>query len=383
MGSVLLTAEPFGFGPAAKICTVARALLARPEIERVSVLGRGTVAELAELDQLPVIRYGLQGSGRVLIEALSSHDVVFSAMNFEVDLAVKHVGTPAIYLDTLFWLWEDDFWSEAAPTRYLCQNFPGVEQAIERWDAPFKSRMEVIGPVVDLRGLSQDREDDILLVSLGGFRSDFIHIGDNTDFPRAVLSRLLPAIRAHSKLPILVVSSAPVVASLAAQSWTVEDLRFTTLAQPRYLEQLARCKALFTTCGIEGAYEAFAYDTPVFFLPAVQHSHFHQHRILREAGAAAHGYEWRELLERGLEGLEPNPRAQVEHVLRVARAEGGTEAFAEGLRSAVSGFFTALLDPTPQLAAQAQFFASLGSDGVETCVARILAQVASGGAPRE
>lgn len=356
---VALTAEPYAFGPSSKMLVVARHCLDECDI---TVVGRGIVAEFARMNGLTTQEYS--SSAHVSPKAFAEFDLVVNVMNFELSDVIKEAGVPSLYIDTLFWYWATDMWAASQPDLYLCQAFPGTDDAIEKSIGSSTGKLKTVGPLVDLSFLNSapDESPRNVLVNLGGLESDKVSIGNDSNYPTLVLDRLLPAIRRVSNHRIVVATRSGVARKLEARydrRWP--DVHFEALPQAEFLRTLSRTDYLLTTPGLESVLESFSYDVPTFFLPPSHVSPYRQMTKYKAAGVAQHRLDWAGVDELDLPATEDPDECNRMLFAHMERADV-LEALADDVDTRLSAFVSATAPSL--LAPQRAFLDSLGGNGV-------------------
>ena len=358
--SVLLTAEPYAFGPSSKMITIAKAIRGHC---RVTILGRDIVHDYAAANGFSCEAYTLLDLDRQ-VPLLSAQDVALNVMNFELDGVFRKSGVPTFYLDTLFWFWDTPVWERSDPVRYFCQDFPGTHAAIANTKAPFRNRISVIGPVVDTSRRCKQSKPQHVLVNFGGLESDFVKIGSNSSYPFLVLDAILGEIQSRFDVPVIVTTRDSVAIRLQQRYSHFDRVTFAALSQGEFLDALSTSACVFTTPGVETVYEAFLHEIPVFFLPPSLNSQYYQLEVYKAAGVADFRLEWRALVGGGLERRGLSLSAQTEHILRTMRAPDSFEHLLRDVGPAMEAFKTCVDKPATQLVAQRVFMQRLGENGV-------------------
>jgi hypothetical protein len=369
--SILFTAESYGWGPSAKMVTIARNV---PQGVNVTILARGTVAEHARMNGFKVVEYtGPEEDADRILGLTREHDAVLTAGNWELAGLFTKSGRPTLYIDVLFYYWTVKVWKEAEPGLYYCQNFPGTREALEKTAAPFKERIQIVGPIVDtsFRELSRAGRKYII-VNYGGLESgistDPIKVGQNSDYPFQMADAFLDSIRACSDLPIVVTTGQRIVEQLRSRYSNYRDVTFVCNSQEEQLRLLAQSVCLFTTSGIESTYEACLYDVPVFFLPPSNLSQYCQYEAFKKNDIAEHRVEWADLMETELGKVFDDPKAQLKHSHQALQQCVQSPSFRPDARHSVhekvQRFFEMLRDPAGQLGKQRRFMDWVGPNAV-------------------
>jgi len=369
LSRILLTAEPFAFGPAAKMAILAHELRA---VGQVHVLVRDSAEEIATLNDLPVTRYGNRSAVAPLAALVDEYDLVINVMNFELSEVLRRSQTPAVYVDTLMWLAENRPWRKARPARYFCQNFPGTAEKIERTEAPFECGFELVGPILAPSPCTP-RSQEHVLIALGGVGRDGFVPGRTTQYPGPLLLPLLEEIRASTTLPIIVTAGRDAAQVIGDQVAGIPEVRACSLPHPQFLAALRRSAYLLVNPGIESLYEAFETGVPTFILPSTSPSHLFQRARLRAHGLTLPGLEWPALDEEGsIERVRRGPKSfmammtdEVERGLVDARLRPTLER--------ELGAFIAGLPQTDRVSEQTDFITAMGGHGRRTIIDAVTA----------
>lgn len=101
---IIATAQPIGFGPVSNLVT-----LLNDCHEEVDYFGFGTCYEfLKELNQNPFfIRKEKEFEDTLNILTQKNYDLLISVMGSKSAILAKKLGIPVLYLDLVFWMWED------------------------------------------------------------------------------------------------------------------------------------------------------------------------------------------------------------------------------------------------------------------------------------
>jgi len=101
---IIATAQPIGFGPVSNLVT-----LLQDCQEEVEYFGFGTCYEfLNELKQNPFfIRKEKEFEDTLSVLTQKKYDLLISVMGSKSAILAKKLGIPVLYLDLVFWMWED------------------------------------------------------------------------------------------------------------------------------------------------------------------------------------------------------------------------------------------------------------------------------------
>ena len=126
---VLVTAQPFGFGPAAAMAQVFDYL--RPRVRYLSFAGEGHTCDIhVQLPYDAVHRLPADSSGEVFARLCADHDASLIACDFSAAAAARAAGIPFGIYDPIPWFWPQ--WPSVVESAgvYLCQDFFGVRERV-------------------------------------------------------------------------------------------------------------------------------------------------------------------------------------------------------------------------------------------------------------
>lgn len=362
---LICAAMPFGYGPAAKLLTIARALKARGI--RLTLTGRGIALELASRtpglfdEVLPA-----EAPPAVRQAAVRSAAAVLSVMDRE--LAQETVGTavPLYVVDSLLWM------RDAVPSafqgayRYWAQDFLGLREL----QAGYQPTPSIVGPIVSPDLGSRAETPSRLLINLGGCESPEgadPSIEAYADF--VVRGFLQSALAERFVGRTMIMAGSRRIATLRACHRS-DGIEFVSLPHEAALEELGRASLVLTSPGLTMTLESFQRGSPTFFLPPQNYSQWCALRLLRGAGLAPHALHWEDLsssLRLGDRMPEPqrNPIVRAA-IASFARDDEARARFADCLGELDRSDHAALVDE------QRKFFASLGPIGTLTIADEIV-----------
>lgn len=368
--TILFSAEPFAFGPSAKMITIARNL---PKQYHCIAFVRGTAAEFARTNNLDVVEYSINDIETAIKPLLNKANSIVNVMNYELDEYINKAQSDLlkIYVDTLFWFWKTPVWDKSEPDIYYCQNFPGVLNAVNRTTAKFKDKIKIVGPLVDMNEYKDHKQKTVIMINFGGLESDLIRIGENSNYPFYILDALIQPIREFTPLPIVVTTRTRITEEMERRYGSALNVSFRTLDQKEYLQTLSKSTCLFTTPGLESPYEAFLYNIPVCFLPPSLNSQYYQLQVYKKHAIAPFRVEWERLSEYKLEKMNLMPDDEIKKILSIIESQANSERFCTLVRKTVVRFMISLSNPNRQLLEQKKFIMSMGGIGTADIVKSI------------
>jgi hypothetical protein len=288
----LFDAAAFCFGPASTLQIVLEELLDY-ELDLV-VLCSGTTAEF------------LKGSsGRCTLLPCDSEepaelarwkdlfqrcDVFVSNTNPVSARYALELGVPTIYVDTLFWMWDEIDPVIARSAAYVAQTFAGIEENRRRIGGEI-ANFRIVGP---LAGQAPRRaRARHCLISYGGMASKFTVPGVTNSYAWVMTRLLLEAFeRAPTFDRYLFRGSGPVMEALARE-FCDSRCEFAFAPRIQHLDEMASARNLLLSPGLTGSYEAIGAGTPTWLLPPQNYSQqLQSETFLGLAKAPFEGRHW-------------------------------------------------------------------------------------------
>lgn len=327
---VLLTAEPFGFGPSAAIALLFRHL--RPRLTSLGYAGAGHTLDLQaalSYDQL----HDLGGGGADPYDGFAAvverYDAVVASCDFRAAEIARRAGIPVAIYDPLAWYWTELPAVCRAAELYIAQDFFGVREAIRRATV---QRLVVVPPLVPLDLHGEEPRDDLALLNLGGLKNPFLSDEECAAYAGFLADALLPLL-SERFAEVQIVTSAAVASALRTR-----HPRMRTVSPVEAQRLLARCRLAVMTPGLGNIFEAAALSARVFWLPPANDSQGQQLRLLVDRDLAPHNADWDLLAgEREMPLDYRRPQAEVMvHVARAIRCAIADCSFGERLRARVA-----------------------------------------------
>lgn len=354
---------PFGYGPAAKLLVIARALKDRGL--RLVFIGRGIALELASR------------TGQMFDEILCSeapHEVqavvgraaaVLSVMDRELAQVATASGAPLYVVDSLLWMRDAVPPAFRGASRYWAQDFLGLREI----QGDYQPAPSIVGPIVSLGAGRRDPAPERLLVNLGGCEAPDGADASVRAYANFVVGGLLGSPLAERFAGrSTVIAGARCIEALQAR-YAGRDVEFVSLSHEAALERLAGASLVMTSPGLTMMFESFQHGVPTFFLPPQNYSQWCTLRLLRDAGLAPHALHWEDLcptlwLRDRMPESERNP--VVRSAIASLTAEAGARARFGRCLGEVDRSDHAVLGDRQQ-----RFFESLGRNGALTIADQI------------
>ena len=364
---VLVTAQAFGFGPAAAMAQVFDHL--RPRVRYLAFAGAGHTCDIHEaLPYDAVHRLPELGTGEAFGRLCADHDAALVACDFPATEAAKAAGIPVGIYDPLPWYWPA--WPQVVSSAdlYMCQDFFGVR---ERARDAGRGDIVIVPPMLPTRVRAASRRSHHALLNLGGLRNPFLSQEDCVSYARLMLLALFP-VAARLYAEVHVATSHSIALDLRRE---VPAAR--TLSPQEAQRRLGSSEIAAMTPGLGNIYEAAALAARVFWLPPTNATQGLQLDALRQRGLAPFAADWHDLLPGrapiDYRGSEPEVTASVVDAIR---SVSGEPAAIERLRAPFLEAHRAPATPNPLNALIDSF--GVGGDRIvaETFAQRLLAPLA-------
>jgi hypothetical protein len=355
---VACSAYPLGYGPAAKLIVLARAL--RDRGWEPVFLGSGIARELAARSDVFAEVIAADEDAGAVRRRLRAANILLSVMDRSVAAAAREDGRPYCVVDSLLWMRDripDVF---LAADRYWVQDFPGVRARLPE----IHPTPTVVGPIVPSMRPVDAAAGVELVVSLGGMESPDGPAEHAVRYAEFVVDGVL-----RSRLPAgfggraVVLGGRRIIEHLRRRHGDTA-LAFESLGHGESVSRLARAAAVLTAPGLTTTLECFQLAVPTFFLPPENYSQWWSLLLLRAHELAPGSFHWQDrlpespIVERMPEATRgPKLRAAIEQVIGDERARVAYADYLDAIPSA---------DRASLAARQRAFFESLGPDGTET-----------------
>jgi hypothetical protein len=356
--TLICSAMPFGYGPAAKLVTLARALRGD---WRLVFAGHGSALELVSrsrelFDAIVEVPAGAPPPGALLRDA----SVVLSLMDRDAAGWAARAQRPLVVVDSLLWMRPVVPEPLRGARGYFAQDFPGLDPT------RYQPRPVVVGPIVPPRRSDAPRHGG-LVVNLGGSAAPDGRQALYAAYARFVLRAVLDAGLPARFGRITVLGGAAAIAAMrelpALRDAATHELASRSHAAAR--EAMAGAGAVLTAPGLTATLECFHDRVPTWLLPPQNYSQWCILRRLREAGTADDALHWEDLpgAPQLQEGMLPH---QTTAPVCAAIERGvGEASVAERLRARLA---TVGREPERVRERQTAFYRTLGPSGVETLV---------------
>lgn len=268
---VLCDAAAFCFGPASTLQVVLDELTGSNF--RIVLLVSGTTAEFFRdyRECFELVQCDSEDEAELLHhEALFEEAVLFVSNTNPVSalFAIRR-NIPTIYLDTLFWMWNEIDPLIARQAIYVAQDFAGTEENVRRVGGQIAD-FRLVGPLIGV--VPRLPRTRTCMISFGGMASKMTVPGKTNNYAQTVTRILLEA---FAQLPSFdryaFRGNGEVMASLASE-FTDSRFDFSFVPRARHAEEMAQCQTLLLSPGLTSCYEAIHCETPAWLLPPQNYS---------------------------------------------------------------------------------------------------------------
>lgn len=366
--AVVLAAQPFGYGPAAKAVAIAGSLQSHGV--RPTFIGRGISIELARRHTAEFSDFlDWNIDQEIILQRILSADAVVSVMDRELCRIAAECGVVYDLVDSLLWLRDPIPTEFQSARRIWSQRFSGATKPDRR-----HPRIVPVGPILANQCVVEpDRNDPTLVINLGGGESPVAGDDYFLRYAAFILAGFLQSSLANCDWSAVTVLGGARLLDRLRQQYGEGLFRFRSVSLPQARDLFASARLVLTSPGMTTSLDCFGLRAPTWFLPPQNYS---QWRILREfqsRGLAAGALHWETLADAHdrdfsdnvddrnrklyplIAGLLADPRAQ--------------DAFARSLDDAAN-------QPLRELAGrQSAYLNSLGANGAEEIAATILTEI--------
>jgi hypothetical protein len=311
---VLVTAQAFGFGPAAAMAQVFEHL--RPRVHYLAFAGAGHTCDIhMQLPYDAVHRLPDLGTSEAFGRLCADHDAALVACDFPAADAAKAAGILVGIYDPIPWYWPS--WTQVTRSAdlYMCQDFFGVR---ERVHSAGHENIIIVPPMLPAFARPASTRSRHALLNLGGLRNPYLSQEDCVSYARLMLT-LFP-VAADLYAEVHAVTSHEIALKLREEVPTAR-----TLSPQEAQRRLGMSEIAAMTPGLGNIYEAAALAARVFWLPPANDSQGQQLDALRQRGLTPFAADWHDLLPGrapiDYRGHEPDVISSIADAIRSASRE--------------------------------------------------------------
>jgi UDP-N-acetylglucosamine:LPS N-acetylglucosamine transferase len=266
MAKIIATAENYAFGPASKLVTVCKRLI--DEGHEVTFIGEGTAYQLAsKLNFKKLYKFNTDSKEFMNwgIKIFKDADVLLSSIDRSSVILAKKINLPVIWLDMLFWWWDNLPEYLFDVDLYIQQNSVKNELNMKRYKNQIKN-MKIVGPIIDnsYKNLPAKKQ---LLVAFGGTEAaGWYKIGKDSNYPYTISKIIIEKVDTSKYDKVIFAGNEKIMADLNKKYGNTK-FNFKILSHDDWLKEIASSQDLLVHPGLETVLEIISYEKPAFFLP--------------------------------------------------------------------------------------------------------------------
>lgn len=298
---IISSAQPFGYGPASKLVTLAK------QVYNHTAQSIDFVGESVALTYITQNRAYFRNIYRKEFPDSTAYDIAISVMDPHLAVWAYANKLPVLYIDSLYWFWdwrperfdelimsiqrikacatyEDtlkilaslpphdlQFVAHSVANNSIIQSF-AQDSAVPRGD-PYRTSRTVthVGPIIDTSRRETTRRNTVL-ISLSGLISPLNRSDDAVRYAEFVLALIGDFIgELPSNIQVCMTVNPQIREKIRVNNSRIQLVSFDS---DEFLNALNRSIILFVPAGITTLYEATYYGVPVFFLPEQHDGHY-------------------------------------------------------------------------------------------------------------
>jgi hypothetical protein len=290
----LFLAEPFGFGPISSSIALARQIKTLDPLKKCIFLGYGTSHQLAvrsnAFDEIYFTEELSEPSLSACNIKINNNNCMVVANTYPAGVAfAKQAKFACIFIDTLFWMWNQLPIELSDVERYYIEDFHCVNLATYRFG--YSDKFKIVPPLIDVNVAPLPVTHPFLLVSLGGIDSSIY------EFP-VFYQKLIEYISKEEKLEkytILICGGGKKFRENEFKRYENPRLTITCLGPHEYISNLKAADIVLASAGLHGFYENYFLKKNVMFLPPQSYSQYLQLKFIMENFEGVVGTNFEEL----------------------------------------------------------------------------------------
>lgn len=369
MAKIIATAENFAFGPASKLVTVCEELLKRGH--EITFVGEGTAYQLAgKLNFHKIYRFDTDAPEFMDWGAkiFKNADALISSIDRPSVILAKKVGLPVIWLDMLFWWWDEIPEYLFDISLYIQQNSVKNERNMKKYKEKIKN-MVIVGPIFDMSYKSSPTKNQLLVAFGGTEAAGWYKIGKDSNYPYTFSKIIVERVDTGKYDSVLFAGNEKIMADLN-RKYGNKKFRFTILPHQTWLRELAASRDILINPGLEAPLEAIVYNKPVFFLPPYNSSAYVELDEFRQNGIATKEnsihfcdyFPYRSLAGRNLRVI------MKEFLAELWRFENSPEILTDCVNRIQTYLRLPQAEKDKQIVGQKRFLNKLGENGLDKTV---------------
>ncbi|MDP2637583.1 MAG: hypothetical protein Q8P26_00785 [Candidatus Levybacteria bacterium] len=285
MAKIIATAENYSFGPAGKLVTICQKLI--DQGHEVTFIGEGTAYQLASKANFKKI-YRFDTDSKEFMtwgkDILKKADVLISSVDRSSVILAQEIGLPTIWVDMLFWWWDEIPKFLFDVNLYIQQNSLRNKPNTKKYASKLKN-MVIVGPIID-ESYKNTSVKNQLLISFGGMdAAGWYQIGKDSNYPYTISELLLKKVDMSIYDKVIFAGNEKISSDLDKR-YGNKKFEFKILPHKAWLKAVAQSKDILVNPGLEGPFDVIAHERPMFFLPPYNSSAYVELEEFRRRGVA-------------------------------------------------------------------------------------------------
>jgi hypothetical protein len=275
MAKIIAVAENFAFGPISKLVTVTNILQQRGH--EIIFIGYGTAYELGSKQKYSKIykfntdSSDFQGWATPIFK---NADFIISSCDRSSIILAQKLGLPHVWLDILFFWWDEIPEYILNADLYIQQNSLNNERNLKKYGGKTKN-MKIVGPIIDLSFKANQKKKQ-LLVAYGGMEGEgWYRVGKDSMYPYTFSKLIIDDVDTSKYDKVLFVGNERITKDLQ-RKYGNKKFVFSILPHDEMLKEISESEDILMVPGLETPLEAIAYKRPIFFIPPSNSSQYVQ-----------------------------------------------------------------------------------------------------------
>jgi hypothetical protein len=356
--NLICCAMPFGYGPAAKLITLAPFL--RSTFNLVFV-GHSIAYELVIRSRHLFDRVVLANPTEAFVKQLIRESIgLLSVEDREFARVANQLNHPLFVVDSLLWMRDCVPQDLTSAQIYWAQNFPSLNETVKT----FNPKPIIVGPITAIHDQRTTSNQHGLLINLGGCQApDNRHLIYQM-YAKFILEGILTSGLLQQFSKKITITGGFECIEILGRLFPDLGIEFTSLSHEQTQIKISQAATVLTVPGMTTIMECFRQGTLTFFLPPQNYSQWCTLRHLRLQGLAPYSFHWEDILSTSTvrDRLPESERNKIVvpsivHLTQDARAKSKFKFSAQKIALMLTTECQYLLQK------QKKFFATLGGNG--------------------
>jgi hypothetical protein len=359
--TVIFVSNPFGFGPTGKTLALIDELhnsWSGKIVYAASSMCQETLPE--SLKNNIVVETIDERDEESLIKIFKKYEkpLVVCTLNRLAIKSAKSLGLKAFFIDSLAWMWKEIPEEYLLADTYYCFNLFGLKDRL-----PKKNNIKVISPVFGDLPKIKNKEKDLTLFHIGGFKNPF-----QDKMSLAYLNLLVEALLLSKSKNQTIITGGKDAIDYMKTKIKNPHFEFKTLDRKDFLDKLNSASHFISTSGLTATLESFALHTPTSFIPPTNLSQWKILKLLIQDGCADSKIEWRDILGFESDFTDFTEKEAIPKFHQLAESVYLDSKY----RQKFCQLLTKLIRAKPSIIKPTKLITKAGTNGSETIIADLL-----------